>query len=212
MKTSEKLGEFAAAMSKFQSKLQTVKKDTKAYNYKYATLASICEMFRPLLEEHGFFIFQDVASVAEGVVVTTRIIHTSDQWIETEPLLIPMGKRDAHSTGSAATYGRRYSLCAALGIVTDDEDDDGAAAQKNAPMQRSTYTPREVISQHLSVDVPGWYKKMGYHYDLNQVKQYVVESTEKLRKTEEEIVTILSKKTPAEFKESFNRWQESKTE
>ena len=140
MKTSEKTGEIIKAMSVLQSRLTTLSKDTKAYNYKYCTLASIWESFRPHLEELGLFIFQDVVTVQEGVQVATRICHTSDQWIETDYILIPMGKRDAHSTGSAATYGRRYSLTAALGIVADDDDDGNKAMEgsKNnvAPVER----------------------------------------------------------------------------
>ena len=55
MKTSEKTGGLIKAMSKFQSKLITLAKDTKGYNYKYTTLASIWESFRPLLDELGLF-------------------------------------------------------------------------------------------------------------------------------------------------------------
>jgi hypothetical protein len=42
-----------------------------------------------------------------------------------QPLRLPAGKT-AQATGSALSYGKRYSLMAALGLAT--EDDDGAAA------------------------------------------------------------------------------------
>ena len=42
----------------------------------------------------------------------------------------------AQSLGSAITYARRYSLCAALGIATDD-DDDGVGSVPQQPARRS---------------------------------------------------------------------------
>jgi hypothetical protein len=40
---------------------------------------------------------------------------------------MPLGKQDAHGVGSGISYGKRYALSAAIGIVAD-EDDDGNAA------------------------------------------------------------------------------------
>lgn len=48
--------------------------------------------------------------------------------------------------GSAVTYGRRYALLAVLGIVSEDEDDDGNAANGQRYAQRapaSRQAPRE---------------------------------------------------------------------
>ena len=36
---------------------------------------------------------------------------------------------DAQAMGSAITYGRRYTLIAALGLATDEADDDGESAK-----------------------------------------------------------------------------------
>lgn len=194
MKTSEKTSELTKAMSNFQGQLTTLAKDTKAFKYKYTTLASIWESFRPLLSELGLFIFQDVVTTEQGVKVATRINHISDQWIETDYILIPMGKRDAHSTGSAASYGRRYSLSAALGIVTE-EDDDGNAAQKAAPKPK--------------IDVNAWIDKWKDDFDRTEIMEFLeyrsnlfgvkgVETVEELSKNEEgfrkEIAAWIAKK------------------
>lgn len=133
MKTSEQLNEVAAALCKMQGQLATVKKDTKGYNYKYATLASVWDIIRLPLLENGLSIAQDTRTSDGCVSVSTRVMHTSGQWIEFGPLVVPMAKKDAHATGSATTYGRRYSLCAAIGVVSDEEDDDGAAANRSSP-------------------------------------------------------------------------------
>lgn len=166
MKTSEKTNELAKAMSEFQSRLVTLSKDTKAYNYKYTTLASIWESFRPLLGELGLFIFQDVLTCDQGVKVATRITHISDQWIETDYILVPMGKKDAHGTGSATTYGRRYSLSCALGIVSD-EDDDGAEASKPAPITADQATQIEDLigqDRELLERVQSYVSRCGVRY------------------------------------------------
>jgi hypothetical protein len=42
-----------------------------------------------------------------------------------------VSKKDAQGFGSAMTYGRRYSLSAAFGVIA--EDDDGNAAAKAPP-------------------------------------------------------------------------------
>jgi hypothetical protein len=46
------------------------------------------------------------------------------------PLLL--GKEDSQGFGSAITYARRYSLCAVLNLVADDDDDGHRASQRKA--------------------------------------------------------------------------------
>jgi hypothetical protein len=43
-----------------------------------------------------------------------------------------MSKIDAISMGSAISFGRRYGLLAALGLTTDEADDNGRSTQKKA--------------------------------------------------------------------------------
>jgi hypothetical protein len=45
--------------------------------------------------------------------------------------------------GSAVTYGRRYALLAVLGIVSEDEDDDGDAASGRRTAQRAAPAGRQ---------------------------------------------------------------------
>jgi hypothetical protein len=66
-------------------------------------------------------------------VLWTMLGHTSGQWIASD-MLLHLVKDDPQGQGSAITYARRYSLCSAIGLVADD-DDDGQAASK--PKQRS---------------------------------------------------------------------------
>lgn len=134
MKTSEDIKEIASALNQMQKVMQNASKDQKGYGYNYSDLAGVWSVIREPLTDNGLCVVQDAQTDEHGVNVTTTVFHTSGQWMEFGPLTIPMGKRDAHSTGSAATYGKRYGLCAALGVVT--EDDDGQAAQAHAPKQQ----------------------------------------------------------------------------
>lgn len=131
MEHSEKIDQIVNAIINLQSKMHSISKDKAGFRGKYAPLSSIWDGIRELLAVNELCIVQDVKHSPEGVLISTRIIHKSVQWMEFGPLLIPV-QQNAHGIGSGVTYGRRYSLCAALGIVT--EDDDGSFAQKNPSM------------------------------------------------------------------------------
>jgi hypothetical protein len=62
-------------------------------------------------------------------------------------LSIPVTKIDAQSRGSALSYCRRYSLCAALGISSGEDDDDGNAASANAI---TTTVPKKNIRETIT--------------------------------------------------------------
>jgi hypothetical protein len=133
MQTSEQINEIAAAGAKAQAELRPALKDATNphFSSKYADLAAVMEASR-VYARHGIAIWQDVQVTAEGVAVLTRLTHASGQWLEFGPFAVPVSKRDAHGVGSAATYAKRYALCAALGIAADEDDDGNAAARGTA--------------------------------------------------------------------------------
>ena len=112
------------------------------FAYSYATLADALQLARPIFARHGLAITQTTASVADEVGIFTTILHTSGQFVTTQPLTMPVGKT-AQETGSSSTYGRRYALMAVLGLAT--EDDDGASAAPRRPREapRSPSKPRD---------------------------------------------------------------------
>lgn len=138
MKTSESINEIAAAMAKAQGRMRPALKDATnpAYRSKYADLTSVWEACREPLTTQSITVWQDVESAAEGVAVTTRLVHASGQWVEFGPLVVPLAKKDAHGVGSATSYAKRYALSAAVGIVADDDDDGNAASQAVPAMTR----------------------------------------------------------------------------
>jgi hypothetical protein len=107
---------------------------------KYAPLGAILAVVRPALEKHGIRIRQgadrswplDEGGGSKGrlVPVWTELIHTPTGERERTVLEMPLPKMDPQGMGSAITYGRRYGLLAAIGLASDDADDDGARARR----------------------------------------------------------------------------------
>ena len=139
MKTSESITKFAAAFAKAQGEIGSAHKDAKNPHFgsKYADLASVTDAIRPSAAKYGIAFFQD-GTLVEGnkILLTTRVIHESGEWIEHE-MLMPVAKVDPQGFGSAMTYARRYALQAAFGVAP--AEDDGNAATGHAP--KAPYTP-----------------------------------------------------------------------
>ncbi len=137
MQTSEQINELAAALAKAQGQFAPASKDAENGAFKqgnkaskYADIAAVWEAVRKPLSDNGLAVMQQASRQEGGVAITTQIMHSSGQWMRCEPLVIPMSKPDAHGVGSATTYGRRFSLCAVLGIVADADDDGNEAVGK----------------------------------------------------------------------------------
>lgn len=124
--------QIASALFQFQQACPTVpktetaqiKKDGRVVKeYDYTDLAAAAIYIKPHLAACGLVWTQDYA----GPYVATRVTHApSGQFKEGYgPMPDPDRKGDGQAWGSLITYMRRYYLLAALGIVAEDEDDDG---------------------------------------------------------------------------------------
>lgn len=120
----------AAAFVKVQEDLTNPPKS--AYNpiahSKYAELSDILKFVRPILAKQGLAIIQNVGSTEKGKpFVKTLLIHESGETIETNELCLdPDGNKRMNGLqemGSAVTYGKRYQICAFLGIAPEDDTD-----------------------------------------------------------------------------------------
>ena len=122
----------ATALIKAQAEFRTVPQsgNNPFHKSKYSTLKDCWDTARPVLAKHGLCVLQFPDMMADGnYVLKTVVLHESGESMEGyQPVL--SAKQDAQSMGSALTYARRYGLCAALGLVSGDEDDDGNAASQ----------------------------------------------------------------------------------
>lgn len=121
--------------------LENPRKDKRGNYGSYADLAAILELVRPVLARHKLALLQPTHRMADAVGVSTRILHESGEWLESEVLWLPAGA-NAQTAGSAITYARRYSLTALLGIAGDDDDDDGRASAQTSGRTTGARTPK----------------------------------------------------------------------
>lgn len=132
----------AAALAKAQgafttiAKTRTVKVRTKnratgefsgEYEYSYAELDAVIAATRPALSANGLAAVQSVKSDGKKVRIVTELLHESGQRLILGVLDLD-GDGTPQGMGSVITYGRRYSLAAAL-CVAAESDDDGQGAQ-----------------------------------------------------------------------------------
>lgn len=157
MQTSAEINELAVALIQARAQFGPVHKDTDNTFFKsrYASLAAIAGATLPALADQGISVIQGAGRSDEaGLEVLTRLVHVTGQWIETAMWLPMVGQRrkdkdgsefydpiTAQSAGSAFTYGRRYALAAALGIVAD-EDDDAEQASSGSRESRPGTRPK----------------------------------------------------------------------
>ena len=134
MKQSETLTKIAPALVAALSEMRGALKDSKNPHFRndYASLESVIEAAKPVLAAHGLAFMQGLGEYVGGAMtVSTRIIHESGEWIESD-FQMPVGKADPQGTASASTYARRYSLMGILGLPALDDDGE-AAMPRNAP-------------------------------------------------------------------------------
>jgi hypothetical protein len=143
MQTSETIDALAVALVKAQAEIKPALKDATNPHLKskYADLASVWSAARETLGKHGLCVIQAPGRLEGNTLdLTTRLLHSSGQWIEST-ITLPVVKLDAQTCGGAITYARRYALSSMLGIVADD-DDDGHAGTHGA-QGRSQQRQRE---------------------------------------------------------------------
>ena len=152
MNSSESIKELAAALAKAQAVMENASKDTANpfFKSKYANLESVVGVVRPAIEKFGLSFIQVCHDWDVGAKVETIILHESGEWLSCGIMAAPATKADAQGFGSALTYARRYSLSAAFGVAT--EDDDGNAASKNKPA--ATLQPYADAS--ISANIGAW--------------------------------------------------------
>lgn len=144
MEGIEKISE---AIVKAQSEFEAAKKDSTNPHFKtrYADLSSVMAACQTALNANGIAVMQFPATVEKGVQVVTRLVHTSGQFMESPPLVMPVAQATPQAYGSALTYARRYSLAAFVGVSV--EDDDGNAGSARAPQSSTPQTGGAMVAK-----------------------------------------------------------------
>ena len=123
---SEQIDKLLPDLLNVHGQLDDIKPSKKNgfFNSDYVPLNKLIEVTKPILREFNLLITQGGRYSDGGLLVTTKLIHITGQWIYTE-IRVPIGdKKTAQSVGGAMTYGRRYGIAAVL-FLSCDKDDDG---------------------------------------------------------------------------------------
>lgn len=150
---SQETSKLAKALIAVQRDLCPAMKDAKNpfVNSHYASLNSVMQSCREALLQNGIWLTQlpVPAPVELGggyIGLVTKLTHAeSGQW-QSSFIVAPLPKNDPQGMGSALTYCRRYALTAMLGIVTEDDDGEGARVD-NLKNNRQASKPRKTGTQ-----------------------------------------------------------------
>ncbi len=142
---------FDRSMAAFQAECPTIQKTKEVKTkegksaYKYAPIESIVNQVKTILEKHGFSYSTSMELKEKGVKVAVKVVHTQGH-SEISEMEVPFGTQTAIMSNSqqaaaAQTFAKRYAFCNAFGILTGDQDNDGATIETNQPGQVSRPAP-----------------------------------------------------------------------
>jgi hypothetical protein len=175
MQTSDTLGKFATAMAKAQSMMGGATKGSRNphFNSAFADLASVVNAVKGPLSTNGIAFVQMPSSTGDLVAVTTRLVHSSGEWMQCTLSARPR-KSDPQGVGSVVTYLKRYTLQAMCGVPS--EDDDGNAGSQGPERQQerpqafdrnaAVATIEAAWSEHYKGTAADWAQSVGF--DLKQ--------------------------------------------
>jgi hypothetical protein len=130
---TENIDLVAKALHQLQNELENINRETKAYNYKYATLASCLDHIRPLLFKYDLSVCQVGDFDDHGnYYVVTYLLHNSGQYLKSRFIYKKESETQGIKTGGDVemkdlglriSYIRRYALCAIVGLTQADDED-----------------------------------------------------------------------------------------
>ena len=143
MKTSDAINELAAALAKAQGEIQNPVKNRVNPHFKsrYADIADGLDVIRPTLSKHAIAFVQATELVDDMVILRTRMIHSSGQWLEST---YPVGRFVKHQElGASLTYAKRQALFSIVGVAGDDDDDGNSATASPGARKTSNAIKRD---------------------------------------------------------------------
>lgn len=145
MNKSESIAELSKALANFHKEVKQPFKDKSNpfFKSKYVPLENVADAIDTISPKFGLTYTQSTITDDNGNVgVATILVHESGEFIEHPPAMTKPEKNTPQGIGSALTYMRRYSLSAAFGI-TSDQDDDGnqASGHTSKPTSKPVSKP-----------------------------------------------------------------------
>ena len=141
--------------------VKVVTQKGRNYSYKYADLADVdkavmdaCRLVKDKDGNTAFAYYFDIDNSSQGVCVQTVMVDTSGAQMITDKVWFSNSKsEDAQKTASLISYAKRYSLSAAFGIASEDDDD--AQSLKPQDTRKRVLTLDKDELDRFQVDVYG---------------------------------------------------------
>jgi len=216
MKTSEQIDLISKAVALAQGEMSPASKSTVNPFFKstYSNLTQVWDAIREPLSKNNISVFQDVISTPVGIAVLTRVCHASGQWMEFGPLEITLVKKDAQSLGSATSYAKRYALCAAIGVVADEDDDGEKAMGRNnskEPVKQSPNTNQEkedpIRDERLLLEFHKSYTDEDYQMIKLYIQKYASYWKKSIGQSIQDYID-----NPKQFESDLKKWKKPKSE
>jgi len=147
--------EIAKALIEFQSGCPSVSfdKENPHFHSRFASLKNILKTIGPALEASRLSVtqFPESQNVGDRVCVGCRtiVLHESGESIE-HSFVFPVAKQDPQAAMAALTYARRGSLGAVLGLVIEEDDEDGGALGLEGLANAGKKAPRQSAPKAMS--------------------------------------------------------------
>ena len=127
MTHSESTAKIAGALAKAQGAMKPAAKDSTNPHFgsHYADLASVWEACRTELAAQEVAVLQSPSTKGTVVGMVTMLLHSSGEWILSDPLEVQSRDAAPQAVGSCLTYLRRYQLAAMAGVTPDDDAEAG---------------------------------------------------------------------------------------
>ena len=163
MRSSEQTKEIFEALVNARESILGLPKTRASYSNKYIPLDDIVDHLKKVLPSLGLgYVQLPEGGTDQTIGLCTRIIHTSGQWVEAtaEFALTNMkGVNVSQGAGSAISYFRRYALCAAFGIVSDEDVNGASGSTGDSPPDKEKLKTLTAIMNKTRPDKTAYFSE-----------------------------------------------------
>lgn len=145
---SEARKAYVSAMNAFKANPPTITKNKQVFHnnkpmYKHATLDHVCDVIGKALSTVGISFQwktqQDGGQVKVTCILTHELGHQETTSLTADPDKSG-AKNSIQAVGSTVTYLQRYTLLSAVGLATEEQDDDGAGTAETEGLSEAVDT------------------------------------------------------------------------
>lgn len=133
---------------------------------RFARFEDIYRVVRPILERHQLAIRFNVGETQQAITVQPILSHANGYTERGEAMRLPAdqsgSKNATQAVGSSVAYGKRYTMCAMLNIVTEGVDNDGTTGvYVPLPYEREQTVLGEAEAAHQANRYSEWFSTQG---------------------------------------------------